>query len=310
MIIYNKDTIGAPNIAESRRSSIALIKMKIGQNCMPSSPFHRFWKSILKFKDSMMEIMANRNFFLLLVSYGFINGTFYAFIILAGPLIRPNLPSSDDIDKKVGIIAMLVFIFGFVGATIGGIFIDKFKRFKALSLVWYGFSLLSLSAFVYVGTFGIFWVNTVVASLIGFFMIGIVPICFNFGGELVYPESEATGSALLTCSADLIGVIVIETSKAIFKALDKNENGFAATGASIFLIGCVLIGLLILCFVKEVLTRQEAGAIKDFAALVAKTFQLPDTSFQNRESSSASSPDSAIVAHNIEEIDDTKKSRT
>ena len=36
-------------------------------------------------------------------------------------------------------------------------------------------------------------------------MIGIVPICFNFGGELVYPESEATGSALLTCSADLIG---------------------------------------------------------------------------------------------------------
>ena len=73
------------------------------------------------------------------------------------------------------------------------------------SLVWYGFSLLSLSAFVYVGTFGIFWVDAVVASLIGFFMIGIVPIFFNFGGELVYPESEATGSALMTCSADLIG---------------------------------------------------------------------------------------------------------
>ena len=122
-----------------------------------------------------------------------------------GPLIRPNLPNTDDIDKKVGIIAMLVFIFGFVGATVGGIFIDKFKRFKALSLIWYGFSLLSLSAFVYVGTFGIFWVDAVVAALIGFFMIGIVPICFNFGGELVYPESEATGSALLTCSADLIG---------------------------------------------------------------------------------------------------------
>ena len=65
--------------------------------------------------------------------------------------------------------------------------------------------MLSLSAFVYVGTFGIFWADAVVASLIGFFMIGIVPICFNFGGELVYPESEATGSALLTCSADLIG---------------------------------------------------------------------------------------------------------
>ena len=29
---------------------------------------------------------------------------------------------------------MLVFIFGFVGATIGGIFMDKFKRFKALRI--------------------------------------------------------------------------------------------------------------------------------------------------------------------------------
>ena len=48
-----------------------------------------------------------------------------------------------------------------------------------------------------------------------------------------------------------------------------------------------LSGLVILCFVKEVLTRQEAGAIKDFAALVAKTFSesfaLPDTSFENSE---------------------------
>ena len=73
------------------------------------------------------------------------------------------------------------------------------------SLVWYVFSLVFLSTFVYVGTFGIFWLDAIVAALIGFFMIGIVPICFNFGGELIYPESEATGSALLTCSANLIG---------------------------------------------------------------------------------------------------------
>ena len=43
------------------------------------------------------------------------------------------------------------------------------------------------------------------------------------------------------------------------------------------------LGLVILCFVKEVLTRQEAGAIKDFASLVAKTFALPDTSFESSE---------------------------
>ena len=44
-----------------------------------------------------------------------------------------------------------------------------------------------------------------------------------------------------------------------------------------------ILGLVILCFVREVLTRQEAGAIKDFATLVAKTFALPDTSFEDSE---------------------------
>ena len=85
-----------------RRSSIASIKMKIGRNCMPSSPFQRFWKSILKFKDSMKAIMVNRNFFLLLVSYGFINGTFYAFIILAGIWFIIS-KSSVELDFSVGI---------------------------------------------------------------------------------------------------------------------------------------------------------------------------------------------------------------
>ena len=42
-------------------------------------------------------------------------------------------------------------------------------------------------------------------------------------------------------------------------------------------------GMVILCFVKEVLTRQEAGAIKDFAALVAKTFALPDPIYDSNE---------------------------
>ena len=43
------------------------------------------------------------------------------------------------------------------------------------------------------------------------------------------------------------------------------------------------LGLVILCFVKEVLTRQEAGAIKDFAALVAKTLALPDAILEESE---------------------------
>ena len=39
-------------------------------------------------------------------------------------------------------------------------------------------------------------------AVIGFFLVGLVPISFNFSGEMAYPESEATSSALLQSCGD------------------------------------------------------------------------------------------------------------
>ena len=53
----------------------------------------------------------------------------------------------------------------------------------------------------------------ILGSVIGFFLVGLVPISFNFSGEMAYPESEATSSALLQSSGDMLGVVIIEISK-------------------------------------------------------------------------------------------------
>ena len=50
-------------------------------------------------------------------------------------------------------------------------------------------------------------------AVIGFFLVGLVPISFNFSGEMAYPESEATSSALLQSCGDMLGVAIIEISK-------------------------------------------------------------------------------------------------
>ena len=50
-------------------------------------------------------------------------------------------------------------------------------------------------------------------AVIGFFLVGLVPISFNFSGEMAYPESEATSSALLQSCGDMLGVVIIEISK-------------------------------------------------------------------------------------------------
>ena len=59
--------------------------------------------------------------------------------------------------------------------------------------------------------------SMIMYATMGFFFIGLVPISFNFSGEMAYPESEATSSALLQFSGDLLGVVIIEISKKLVK---------------------------------------------------------------------------------------------
>lgn len=49
-------------------------------------------------------------------------------------------------------------------------------------------------------------------------MTGYLPVCFEFGAEITYPESEGISSALLNESA--------EVSKTIYGTLLAFANGF------------------------------------------------------------------------------------
>ena len=58
-------------------------------------------------------------------SYAFNRGAFYAIYILAGQIIKPSLPNESDLDKKIGIAIMLLFVVGFAGSLLGGFLIDR-----------------------------------------------------------------------------------------------------------------------------------------------------------------------------------------
>ena len=62
-----------------------------------------------------------------MISYAFNHGAFYAILILAAQLIKPSLPDEEDLDKKVGIAIMLLFVLGFAGSLLGGFLIDWSK---------------------------------------------------------------------------------------------------------------------------------------------------------------------------------------
>jgi len=180
-------------------------------------------------------------------------------MVLAGRFIRPALEAanpdkSENLDQDVGQILMLYFLFAFLGCSAGGFVIDKFKKFKLTACCWYAAAVCAFSTFCYIVQFGNKDLFMFVSCLYGLCQMGLIPVTFNFGGELIYPEAESTSTALLSVAPDIWGIAAIEIVKYILSFNEESSRYYA----SIFTIVCATLGFITLCFIKEDLGRQRA----------------------------------------------------
>ena len=129
---------------------------------------------------------------------------------------------------------------GLAGSMVGGMILDKFKKFKLTTLVTYTLSLVFMIAFTYaidledinidyfiIAALGTYqkaksinlrlneYESQSIETIKGFFMTGYLPIGFEFGAEITFPESEASSSGLLNCSAQIFGIAVTAGSQAL-----------------------------------------------------------------------------------------------
>ena len=69
-------------------------------------------------------------------------------------------------------------------------------------------------------------------------MTGYLPIGFEFGAEITFPESEASSSGLLNCSAQIFGIAVTAGSQALVnhfvtqaESLDDENQKYLVTNS-------------------------------------------------------------------------------
>ena len=79
-----------------------------------------------------------------------------------------------------------------VGALLGGLILDRFKKFKLTTLWTYMLTLLFMICFTWMVDKENLMIDFLFIGVLGFFMTGYLPIGFEFGAELTYPESEGT----------------------------------------------------------------------------------------------------------------------
>ncbi|XP_030200766.1 choline/ethanolamine transporter flvcr2b isoform X3 [Gadus morhua] len=210
---------------------------------------------------SILRLVRNRPFMLLVVTYGLNVGCFYAVGTLLNRMIIIHYPGEE---VNAGRIGLTIVIAGMVGSLICGIWLDKTKTYKQTTLVVYFMSLVGMVVYTSTLSLGHLWVVFVTAGSLGFFMTGYLPLGFEFAVELTYPESEGTSSGLLNCSAQVFGIIFTICQGKII-------DTYGTLPGNIFLCVFLLIGAGLTALIKSDLRRQKANKLVKIAAAAAMT---------------------------------------
>ncbi|XP_014037805.1 choline/ethanolamine transporter flvcr2a isoform X1 [Salmo salar] len=202
---------------------------------------------------SILRLLRNLPFMLLVISYGLNVGCFYAVSTLLNRMIIEHYPGEE---VNAGRIGLTIVIAGMVGSLICGIWLDKTKTYKQTTLAVYLMSFMGMVVYAFTLNLGHIWVVFVTSGALGFFMTGYLPLGFEFAVELTFPEGEGTSSGLLNCSAQIFGIIfTIGQGKII--------DHFGTFAGNIFLCVFLLIGTIMTAFIKSDLRRQKANHLAE-----------------------------------------------
>ncbi|KAF4524655.1 hypothetical protein B566_EDAN012237 [Ephemera danica] len=209
-----------------------------------------------EFASALGRLFRNWGYVLLLASYGINVGVFYALSTLLNQIVLAHFPGAQ---ADAGHIGVCIVIAGMLGSLCCGIILDKTHKFKETTLVVYLFSLIGM--IVYSATLGAgeIIIVYITASALGFFMTGYLPVGFEFGAELTYPEPEGTSAGILNAFAQIFGVSFTLIYGQLF-------SEFGDLWANVFACSSLLVGLVLTAAIKSDLRRQKAAKNADAVA--------------------------------------------
>ncbi|CAD7014635.1 feline leukemia virus subgroup C receptor-related protein 2 [Ceratitis capitata] len=201
------------------------------------------------FMKSLKSLALNRNYILLLISYGMNVGVFYAISTLLNPVVLKYYPGHEVDTGRIGLTIVLA---GMIGSVASGIVLDHMRKFKETTLAVYALSMVGMWIFTFTLDTGHIVVVYVTAGLLGFFMTGYLPVGFEFAAELTYPEPEGTSSGLLNAAAQVFGIGFTSLYSEVFYT-------YGDIPADVIMSIMLMFGTLITALIKPDLRRQKAN---------------------------------------------------
>jgi len=193
-------------------------------------------KSMLKMKDVWYLL------FLFLVGMGIFNGvSTWIFGIVD--------PRGFSI-TQAGDLGGVLLLGGILGAVVLPALSDRIQKRKPFLLLGMIFAIPGLVGLIYATSYGLMIVSF---FTLGFFLMSLAPIGFQYGAEITYPAPEGTSNGLLNLAGQISVVFIYGME------LTRNPDG-SFTNSLLLLAGLILVNILLITGLREsVLVRAQAA---------------------------------------------------
>ncbi|KAM6991847.1 choline/ethanolamine transporter FLVCR1 [Tautogolabrus adspersus] len=218
------------------------------------------------YKQSIVNLAKNKAFVLLLISYGIMTGSFYSVSTLLNQMI---LACYENQELNAGRIGLTLVVAGMVGSILCGFWLDHTKAYKITTLIVYILSFLGMVVFTFTLDLNNIYLVFFTAGVLGFFMTGYLPLGFEFGVEVTYPESEGTSSGLLNAFAQIFGIIFT-----LIQGKMTTHNG--PLSGNLFLCAWIFLGILLTALIKSELKRHNVNMEANGNPLLTLPTECPE----------------------------------
>ncbi|GKX29992.1 hypothetical protein SH1V18_24720 [Vallitalea longa] len=216
----------------------ALIFIMFAREKPKTPPGPEYQSTTFKVKE-INKLFKKKTYIYLMICMFVMMGIFNAVMTWIEEMLSPRGITS----VQAGLIGGILVIVGLIGAVILPAFSDKLKRRRPL-LLWP--IILTIPAFLGLTFSSEYIVIAIFAGLVGFLVMGMGPIAFQYGAEVAYPVPEGTSFGILMLMGQISGIIFIF----LMDALGSAASGDMTLSLVIFSV-LILITFIIALKLKE-----------------------------------------------------------
>lgn len=197
----------------------------------------------------LKDMLHNKNIWILLALFLVGMGVFNGISTWIEDIVRPRGYSVTD----AGSLGAFLLLGGILGAAVIPILSDKLHKRKVFLILGLLLTLPGLAGF----TFGQgFWLVAVSLFSVGFFLMSLAPVGYQYAAEITFPAPEGTSNGLLNLAGQ-ISVVFIYAMEAF-----KNADG-SFTSSLVLLLGLLVVCLLLVTLMQEsLLVKRDAEPAK------------------------------------------------